>query len=340
MSTLNEVIVNATEHTNDNQIILKKTTSKIIKKRKLNKINLLIEEIDEPTPTPTPIMNITTITTHPEIIDPYSNIRSQFGTSEFIPQTIIQIILKHHFESAEILCSFNENHFIYKIKIVDLLLEDKIRNWEYNRPPDMARCPDIARYIYNSHKPIDTMFYLSYNNIKNVFEVIDGIHRITALTIIKTDNLKFCTDIINQYVIVNVRFNATLGDLIEAFKTLNKSQVVPDLYIRDQRKEKLDIINNIANDWQVRYKKHFSSSANPTTGNTNRNKFVELLDNLYDKYNIDELCSHNLIRLLDEANIKIMNNIPSKVTIGIRVRCKESGCYLFLHKNDKLEELI
>ena len=27
-----------------------------------------------------------------------------------------------------------------------------VKNWEYNRPPDMARCPDIARYIYNSKK--------------------------------------------------------------------------------------------------------------------------------------------------------------------------------------------
>lgn len=328
-----------------NQVILSemshKPTNKIIKKRKVNKIKLLIEEIDNDNfeqPTLIPINEPSNTNIAP--LDTFSNIRAQFGTSEFIPQTTIPLILKHHFESAEILCSFNENHFIYKIKVFDLLSEDKIRNWEYNRPPDMARCPDIARYIYNSHKPIDTMFYLSYNNIKNVFEVLDGIHRITALTIIKNENLKFCKDILNQYMIVNIRFNSTVGDLIETFKTLNKSQVVPDLYVRDQRKEKLDIINNIANDWYVRYKKHFSSSANPTTGNTNRNKFVELLDKLYDKYNIDESCSHNLIRLLDETNIKIMNNVPPKVTIGIRVRCKESGCYLFLHKNDKLEEII
>ena len=53
------------------------------------------------------------------------------------------------------------------------LLVDIVKNWKYNRPsdmtrcPDMARCPNIARYIYNS---VDTMVYLSFTNIKEVFE--------------------------------------------------------------------------------------------------------------------------------------------------------------------------
>jgi uncharacterized membrane-anchored protein YhcB (DUF1043 family) len=85
-------------------------------------------------------------------------------------------------------------------------------------------------------------------------------------------------------MLVNIRFNATQGDLIETFKNLNKSQVVPDLYIKDHSKEKREIIDAIANDWYVRYKRHFSSSSNPIIGNTNRNKFVELLDKIYDKY--------------------------------------------------------
>ena len=32
--------------------------------------------------------------------------------------------------------------------------------------------------------------------------------------------------------------------------------------------------------------------------------------------------------------------MPSKASIDIRVKCKETGCYLFLYKNDKLEEFI
>jgi hypothetical protein len=234
------------------------------------------------------------------------------------------------------------------------LLVSSVKNWEYNRPPDMARCPDIARYIYNSKKPIDTMVYLSFNNLKEVFEVLDGIHRITALKIIKEENSKpldlldqhefgsgnDANWLYNQYMLVNIRFNATLGELIEVFKNLNKSQTVPELYIRDHAKEKRDIIDTIANEWFVKYKKHFSSSANPVTGNTNRNKFVDLLDRLYEKHKIDESNCDYFRKILDDANSHMSTNIPSKASIDIRVKCKETGCYLFLYKNDKLEELI
>ena len=279
--------------------------------------------------------------------------RNIYNSSEFIPSNIIPIIMKHHFPSSELILSYNDTHGIYKIQIKDLLV-DSVTNWEYNRPPDMARCPDIARYIYKSRKPIDTMIYLSFNNLKEKFELLDGIHRITALKIIKTENSKpldlleehdfgsgnDATWLYEQYMVVNIRFNATKGALIEAFENLNKSQSVPELYIHDPKKEKRELIETIANEWYVKYKKHFSSSSNPNIGNTNRNKFIELLDKLYEKYKIDETSSNKLRKLLDDANFKISNNIPIKASIDARVKCKESGCYLFLYKNDKLEDFI
>lgn len=288
-----------------------------------------------------------------EVEDTYTITRSPYISNEFIPSNIIPIIMTHFFKSSELVLAYNEHHAIYKIKINDLLVSS-VKNWEYNRPPDMARCPDIARYMYNSRKPIDTMLYLSFNNIKEVFEVLDGIHRITALKIIKEENSKpldllehhdfgsgnDATWLYNQYLLVNIRFNSTLGELIEAFKNLNKSQTVPELYMRDNAKEKRDIIDTIANEWFVKYKKHFSSSANPITGNTNRNKFVELLDKLYDKHHIDESSCNTFRRLIDEANARVSMIIPGKASIDIRVKCRETGCYLFLYKNDKLEELI
>lgn len=289
----------------------------------------------------------------PEETDLYTILRRPYLTSETIPLSIIGEIMRHHFPSSELIMSFSENHGIYKIKINDLLV-GSVRNWEYNRPPDMARCPDIARHIYNSKKPIDTMVYLSFNNLKDTFEVLDGIHRITALKIIKGENSKpldlLCEGdfgsgndaewLYNQYILVNIRFNSNIGDLIEVFTNLNKSQVVPDLYIRDTKKEKKDLIEAIANEWYVKYKKHFSPSSNPNTGNTTRNKFIELLDKIYDKHKIDELGGNKLRFLLEDANNKISTNISSDVTVSIRLKCRESGCYLFLYKNDKLEKFI
>lgn len=279
----------------------------------------------------------------------YKITRNPYKNSEFIPINLITVIMQHHFHSATMIHKFNETHMIYKILIGDLLVAS-IKNWEYNRPPDMARCPDIARYIYNSKKPVDSMLYLTYTNINDNFEVLDGIHRLTALKIIKEENSKTIISefgsngdaewLYNQYLIVNIRFNANLGDLIDIFKNLNKSQTVPELYIKDHTKEKREIIDIIANEWYIKYKKHFSSSANPIMGNTNRNKFVELLDTIYDKYNIDETSTNKLRDVLDEINNKISGQMPSKASLDIRLKCKESGCYLFLYKNDKLLEMI
>jgi hypothetical protein len=306
------------------------------KKKKKNKSPTLLDIVEEPIR-----------------IDDYTIMRKTFGSSEFIPSKNIQIVMKHHFESSELLFSYNENHGIYKIKINDLLV-DTVINWEYNRPPDMERCPDIARYIYNSRKPIDTMVYLSFNNLKESFDVLDGIHRITALKMIKDENSKpfellcpgeFGSDndatwLYNQYLIVNIRFNSTLGELIEVFKNLNKSQTVSELYVCDYSKQKKEIIETIVNEWYFRFKKHFSSSENPVIGNTNRTKFSNLLLHLYDKHKIRQSNCEKLKKILDDANLRVSANIPSKVSIDTRAKCKETGCYLFLLKNDVLEEFI
>lgn len=322
--------------TNDN------TITRFLKKPKDKKPSIIIEIIE----------------TDP--IDDYKIIREPHKNNEFIPTCLIIHIIKYHFKSSELIHSFTQNHLLFKIQIKDIL-NAPINNWEYNRPPDMARCPDIANYIYNSKKPIDTMVSMTYKNTNDSFEVLDGIHRLTALRIIHTENSKckpldfvtpiqegdyqFGTDndadwLYNQYLIVNIRFNAVLGDLIEGFKTLNKSQTVPDIYIRDVAKEKRDIIDTIANDWQIRYKKHFSSSSNPIVGNTNRNKFVDLLDKIYDKYKIDETKLNKFKQVLENANTLMSMNIPTKTSIDARVKCRETGCYLFLYKNDILENFI
>jgi hypothetical protein len=258
-----------------------------------------------------------------------------------------------YLSTSVIIHSFNQDHFIIKCKINNLL-EAPIVNWEYNRPPDLSRCPDIAKYMYNSKRPIDTLFYLNYNNIKKTFEVIDGIHRYTALKIIKTENDKptdfLCPGdygsnkdaewLLNQYILINIRFNCPLGILIEVFQNLNKSNPVPELYIRDTSKEKRNIIENIANAWQIKYKSHFSSHSKPNKPNINRDRFMELLDKIYDKYKINQENKFVLENLLDHANTSIRRNIPKKVTKSTLDKCQETGCYLFLMSLDKLENII
>ena len=120
------------------------------------------------------------------------------------------------------------------------------------------------------------------------------------------------------------------------FENLNSCRPVPELYMGNyQAKNKVQIINNIANEWCHKYKKHFSSSSKPNTGNTNRDKFVDLLDKLYNKHQCKD--ENKLRDILDNANEDLSLNNP-KVSIDALYKCKETGCYLFLLKNDKLLE--
>jgi hypothetical protein len=111
--------------------------------------------------------------------------------------------------------------------------------------------------------------------------------------------------------------------------------------------EKYQIINKMADEYQIRYKKNFSDSNDDSylksNGMTNRNKFIKLLSNLYNKYNIDINRVGILHQHLQTANENIHNKLISgnlKCSQKSKKRCDESGCYLFMYKNDVLEEFI
>lgn len=264
----------------------------------------------------------------------------------------IPTIVKNSFETNEIVIQYNEIHFICKIKVRELLNSQNIRNWEKNRPPDMIRCKEIAQFIYTKQKEMDTMLCMSYNNKDKKFDILDGIHRYTALKIIKEHNSRpldlICPNdfgsgnnanwLYEQYMLVNLYFNLDQGEKMSVFENLNKCQPVPELYSRNNDQNKRDIIETVANEWMRKYKKHFSSSSNPNLGNTNRDKFISLLDTIYEKYSVDNV--DYLKSLLDNANTRLSLNIPSEATVAMRLKSKESGCFLFLIKNDCLENFV
>lgn len=285
-----------------------------------------------------------------------TTILSPHTRCEFIPQQLFNEILAITFPSNEIIHAYSEYHKIVKVKVSDLL-EAPIVNWDYNRPPDDTRCQDIARYIYQSRNPLDTMLYLSFSNIKKMFDVIDGIHRFTAIKIISEYNAKpldlltsehlpeFGSNcdaqwLYNSYVILNIRFNATEETLIGLFKNLNKSVSIPELYIRDFEREKRTTIETVVNDWYYKYKSHFSSNSKPNKPNVNRDRFIDLLDYLYDKHKIREQTKNKLGLLVQDANTRISMNIPRKLSIPIIDKCTASGCWLFVYDMEKLKDLI
>jgi len=271
----------------------------------------------------------------------------------FLNKNNVNTMILEYFPSSEIVNEYTHFHKILKIKVDDLL-NAPIFNWSFNRPPDLIRSAEIGRYHYQTKKFMDTMIFLNYNNDKGIFEVIDGIHRLRALQIIKENNSKQI-DIINcdetdymfgnnndaswlyeSFILINLRINASMGELIDLFKNLNKSNPVPELYIRDTCTEKKTIIENIVNSWQIKYPTHFSHKNKPNRPNVNRDRFIELLDKIYKKYNISEESKDYFGKIIENLNNDFCINYPKKLPEKIINKCLDTGCWLFIYSVEEI----
>jgi hypothetical protein len=269
---------------------------------------------------------------------------------DYIPTLHIPALLTTAFPSSILLHSYSTQHILLKTSIRDVLTAP-ISNWQYNRPADTTRSMEIARYIYHAKKPVDTMLYLSLNHKTKRFDVIDGIHRYTALMQIKeqTKELDFITPnefggdlswLYDSYMILNVRVNATDGELIELFQALNKSNPIPELYVRDVQKDKRSCIELVSHDWQLRYKLHFSATNKPNRPNINRDRFMDVLDAVYEKHHLTEETKGQLAHILERTNTHISLNVPAKLSQNIKEKCVATGCWLFIYTCDELVKML
>jgi hypothetical protein len=277
-----------------------------------------------------------------QVLQPYKN-------HSYIPNNIIKILLKAAFPSYKQIVQYNNLHGTILIPLNELL-KAKINNYEYNRPADEVRCIEIKQDICKNKQPIETMFTLSFNNKTWAFDVIDGIHRYTALKMLETEHIN--EQIIHKFnwlyntpIIANIRFNSSDGELVDVFKTLNKCMPVPELYISDveQGKDKIKTIQDIVNEWQTKYKSHFSANKNPNRPNINRDTFIDIVSQLYDKYNIRRRTSYILEDKLNKANSYLEKHYEfhyKKPAKSVVEKCKTSGCWLFIVLPSEIQNII
>jgi hypothetical protein len=121
---------------------------------------------------------------------------------------------------------------------------------------------------------------------------------------------------------------------------LNKSNPIPDLYIRDTNKEKRDAVEKLANNFYVKYKAHFSSNNKPNKPNMNRDRFIDFLDKIYDKYQLTYDNNYLLGEMIEQLNASISFNVPPKLTENIKAKCSQSGCWLFIYSFDEIERRL
>lgn len=271
-----------------------------------------------------------------------------YEQQEFIPSHLIAPLLSFLFPECTISHTYSASHHVIKMQI-KTLLGAPIGNWGMNRPADRMRCEDIAHYMGISKKPVDTMIYASWNNKQKRCDMLDGIHRYTALALLKekSSHVDFISSefgdlswLWESFIFVNIRVNATEGEKIELFKSLNKSNPVPDLYVRDTAKDKRECIEALALDWTTRYKTHFSSSNKPNRPHINRDRFIDVLSDAYDKMNLTEETKMRLGQTLERTNQHISQNVPKKVTPNALQKCEETGCWLFLYTAEQLVQML
>ena len=137
-----------------------------------------------------------------------------------------------------------------------------------------------------------------------------------------------------------VRLNMTNGQTIDLFQSLNKSNPVPELYMFDTDQQKRVVIEENVTEWIKRFGTHFTSSKSPNIPNMNRDRFIEILDFVYTKYNLNNSNSYLLSDKLYELNANLKNNPPKKLSENSLEKCVKTGCFLFLLRRDKLQEQI
>ena len=253
--------------------------------------------------------------------------------------------------SAECVHSYNDRHHLIKCRIRDLIAAN-VENWEFNRPPDMTRCIEIANYIYDTKPAIDWMLYMIVD--KGRLKIIDGLHRYSALGYLWKENQKpvdYLTPnrygangdaewLYERFVFISIRIDHSMGEIIDVFQSLNKSNPIPELYMENPDSTKREIIETIVQEWQQKFKSHFTATSKPNIPNINRDRFIDLLDKLYQKYTITRKNAHLLSDKLYEMNHYIRSHIPKKITESALTKCRETNCYLFLVKKEMLENMI
>lgn len=266
--------------------------------------------------------------------------------------------IKEVIPSFEIIHEYNKDHVIFKCTISDLLYAatlTKLENWKFNRPPDTIRCNEIAESIYNKKQEIDWLLYIvcetDDRNKKDILQIIDGIHRLHSLQIIKRENNKpidhltptlfgsnnDATWLYKSYIMISLRVNMTTGQSMDLFKSLNNSNPVPDLYIVDTDHQKRIVIESNVQEWVTHFKSHFTASKNPNIPNMNRDKFIDILDYVYTKYKLNNSTSYLLSEKLYTLNAVLRKNPPKKISTNAMEKCITTGCFIFLLRCEQLQ---
>lgn len=226
------------------------------------------------------------------------------------------------------ICKNNDGSVIFGITWKQLInLSIPIVNWEYNRPYDPKRIPEIVSQL-EKQEYVDGIIYLTLKDDELV--CYDGIHRIEALKLLtkqKTEvNHKLIIHYYNEYDEITIK---------NKFELLNKCIPVPELYTNAHKELRVkNVIDTIVKHYTSIYKDMFKPSNNPIVPHENRDRFIDKIDYIISEVNIENIDSETFINSINIYNEYIKTNINKfKITVKQLKKCSDNNCYLFIKKD-------
>jgi len=202
------------------------------------------------------------------------------------------------------------------------LLEHNIQNWEFNRPPDMIRIPEIAEQLKKQNN-VDGFIYLFKKDDK--IYCYDGIHRMEALKMLKNEDKKYAV-IVHYYLEYNEQKIKT------KFSTLNKCVPVPELYTSAHKElYKRELIENVVKYVSTKYSNMFKASHNPRIPHENRDNFTDKIQKVIEY--IKNKDYNQIVTLIEDFNLRMRELKKIKLSQKQLDKCVENNCFIFTIKN-------
>lgn len=248
----------------------------------------------------------------------------------------LKLVIKH-----------SSNHYTYRIKMRKFLETQMIR-WSYNRPVNMERSREIANSLIHKAQPLSFMLQCIYNTTESKLEIIDGMHRYYAIHNIhdRLGGSLLHEWFYNSVLLIEIKLNYTIGEVIDWFQSINNCSPVLDLYL-NSNDEKKEIVEDVVNIYYAKYTIHFKG-LNPNISNTSKELFTEIVSYIYDTFNVSIETKRQIQKILEDINKKIRETVTinhykrlnPKITATAMEKCAKTQLYLFLATKETLFEYI
>lgn len=187
-----------------------------------------------------------------------------------------------------------------------------VRQWKYNRPPDMSRVPEIHKWMKEFNR-MDGVLNLAY--IQN-----------EGLVCFEANHRRLGLEGLEIKVLLDIVWDATHEIVKHEFQRLNKAVSVPDLYIVENDVNLRVQIEDAVALYRKKYPSHESSSGRPIRPNFNRDKLTDEFTRLQKELHIS---IPELLERLEKLNEKYKSRDRSKLTPTVQLKCGLSDLWLF-----------